>query len=281
MKHCGKKTGILALIFLLSLLMCGCQSVSPNENSIMKISFLKVGRADAIIIEKDKEVMVIDTGEEDDGEEIVDFIQKENIEKIDYLIITHFDSDHIGGADTLLENVEVTQIILPDYESDNLEYLDFMKAVKEKDYTPVLLHEDHEFNFSDCKVLINPPDSYIYDGSVDYDNNLSLIVSIEYGNHSFLFTGDAEKQRLNEWLNKDLGEFTFIKIPHHGVYNSVLKKLLEKTGASYAVICDSKKNPADKQTLKLLDKYHVMTWETKDGNITLTSDGARIEISQR
>ena len=282
MKLFKVKIPVLSVLIILSaVLICGCQTVSTNIQSIMKITILKVGRADAIIIEKDKEVIVIDTGEEDDGEELVDFLRKENIEKIDYLIISHYDKDHVGGGDVLLEFVDVSQIILPDYKSNNLEYLDFMGAVKEKGCTPLFLNEDYGFIFSGCPVMINPPDSYTYDDSTDYDNNLSLIVSVTYGDHRFLFTGDAEKQRIIEWLNTDPGEFTFIKMPHHGIYNSALKRLLEETVVSYAAICDSKKNPADRQTLELLDQYKVITRETKDGDITVMSDGTKIEISQR
>lgn len=272
---------ILMIILLSVSLLYGCQTVTTTVESTLKITFLKVGKADAIIIEKDRQVMIIDAGEEDDGEEIVSFLHKDGVEKVDYLIISHYDKDHIGGADTLLESIDVLQIILPDYESNSVEYLDFMNIVAEKSYTPLFLNEDYEFTFANCTVTVNPPVSYEHDASADFDNNLSLIVSIEYGDQRFLFTGDAEKQRINEWLNTDPEEYSFVKMPHHGIYNTAMKRLIEETNVSYAVICDSKKNPADQQTLELLDKYQVTVRETKDGNVTVLSDGKRIEVSQK
>ena len=100
-----------------------------------------------------------------------------------------------------------------------------------------------------------------------------------YGEHRLLFMGDSEKKRLNEWLAKDHGQFTFMKFPHHGVYNSALGLLLSKTQPEYIAICDSKKNPADKETLELLEGRGTV-FETKDGNILLRSNGREIEFTQ-
>ncbi len=280
MERFRKRSRLYVVMMLVILVLSGCQTFKNNTEEILKITVLKVGRADAILIEKDRHVMVIDTGEEDDGEKIVEYLRKENIEKIDCLIISHYDKDHVGGADILLTDIEAEEIFLPDYPSNSTEYLDFMRVVKEKGYSLNCLSEDYAFTFCGCSVYIHTPLSYTFDASTDYDNNLSLIVSLTYGSQRFVFMGDAEKSRITEWLSQDPGKYTFIKMPHHGVYNSALRRLLEETAVSYAVICDSKKNPAEEATLKLLDQYRVMTYETKNGNITVLSDGIRIEMHQ-
>ncbi|MEG2204316.1 MAG: hypothetical protein RRY21_04050, partial [Oscillospiraceae bacterium] len=71
-----------------------------------------------------------------------------------------------------------------------------------------------------------------------------------------------------------------LKMPHHGVYNAALKELLEATSPEFAVICSSRKHPADSQTIELLRKRQVQSWETKDGNVTVLSDGSKLEIHQ-
>lgn len=79
------------------------------------MTLLKVGKADAIVIQTSKENMVIDTGEED-GEELVMFLKKQGISRVDTLLITHYDQEHVGGADTLMESMETERVIIPDYE---------------------------------------------------------------------------------------------------------------------------------------------------------------------
>ncbi|MBQ4045665.1 MAG: MBL fold metallo-hydrolase, partial [Lachnospiraceae bacterium] len=89
----------------------------------------------AIVIETDGHTMAIDAGEEDDGQEIVDFLKKRNISQLDYLLITHFDKDHVGGADTLISQIPAARVLIPDYEGTSTEYTDFLAALDQvKDY---------------------------------------------------------------------------------------------------------------------------------------------------
>ena len=66
--------------------------------------------------------MVIDTGEEDDGPDLVEFLQKRSIRELEALIITHYDKDHVGGADTLLEHIPVKKVYVPEYVGTGSEY---------------------------------------------------------------------------------------------------------------------------------------------------------------
>lgn len=71
-----------------------------------------------------------------------------------------------------------------------------------------------------------------------------------------------------------------MKVPHHGVYNTAMKELLEVTEPKYAVICSSHKNPADVETLELLKQFQAQIYQMKDGNVTVLSDGTHVEVHQ-
>lgn len=89
--------------------------------SPLTVVILKVGKADAIILQTDDKVMLIDTGETDDGEEIVHFLKSRGITSIECMIITHYDKDHVGGACEALGAFNVKRILLPNYEGTNQE----------------------------------------------------------------------------------------------------------------------------------------------------------------
>ncbi len=248
----------------------------------LKVTFLKVGKADAIAVQTGNKTMVIDAGEEEDGEELVAFLKNQGISYVDVLVITHFDRDHVGGADTLVEEMEIGEILLPAYEGTHTEYLDFMHALEKKGIQPRRLTEPVEMQLGEAFVKTEPPQSYeMKEGVIEQDNNFSLITTLIHGDNRFLFTGDAEKQRIRQWLSQENVEVCdFLKVPHHGVYNTALKDLADAVSPEYAVICSSGKNPADAKTLELLRSRGIETLETKDGNVTVISDGNHLEIRQ-
>ncbi len=271
------------LIFAILIPLSGCTSQLKPTKTPLTITLLKVGKADAIIALSGKHALLIDTGEEDDGEEVVEFLQNNAITKVDAMIITHFDQDHVGGADTVLERMNVKDIYVPNYEGTHVEYTDFLNAVKNSSASIHKLTDSDSFVFGDAQVLIEPPASYhIDDLNSDYDNNFSLITTITHGNNRLVFTGDAEKQRIREWLKSEhTTKCNFLKVPHHGIYTTALKELVEKLDPEISVICSSEKNPADEKTLNLLHSHCPYIYETKDGNVLIISDGNTLESSQK
>lgn len=253
------------------------------EEVPLKVTLLKVGKADAIALQTEGETMVIDAGEEEDGEEMVMFLKNQGITRVDTLIITHFDRDHVGGADIVAEEMDVGTVVLPDYEGTNTEYEDFMDVLGKKGITPRRLTEPEEYTLGEAHVLVEPPHSYeTKSAAAEFDNNFSLIATVTHGENRLLFMGDAEKQRIREWIaGENAAPCKFLKIPHHGVYNTALKELMETVSPDYAVICSSNKNPAEVETLELLKKKNISVFQTKDGNVTVISDGKKLELNQK
>ncbi len=286
MHHLKLKQRLMACILMGVIcagLLLGCTKPSSSGMTPLTVSILKVGKADAIVLKSNEAVLVIDTGEEDDGEELVDFLNKQGVSKVNALIITHFDKDHVGGADTLIEEMEVDQVYVPNYEGIHTEYVDFMYAMAEKGIEPAALSESIQFDLGDAQVLVEPPLSYEpIPGEMENDNNFSLITTVTHGKNRLLFMGDAEKQRIRQWLESTpVVDCDFLKVPHHGIYNTALEDLFERVSPKYAVICSSQKNPAEAKTLELLKKYGADVFQTKDGNVTLISDGNKLELHQK
>lgn len=276
---------ILLVCIILAVLSALLFRETTNENTLSPLTctFLKVGKADAMVLETKDLTMVIDTGEEDDGQKLVDFLRNKHISLIDILIITHYDKDHVGGADTLISEIPTVRVLIPDYENSSTEYADFMVALKNASIEPEWVSSAQEFPFGDALVNIYPPASYeIPDGVLEYDNNFSLVASITHGSNRLLFTGDIEKNRIRELLsNGQLQECNFLKVPHHGIYNTALEDFLKKLNPQYAVICSSNKHPTEEATMELLKKQGVYVLETRNGNITLTSNGQHLELQQK
>lgn len=279
------------LLLLTGLFLTGCGQKQKAAEPL-EMQFLKVGKADAILLFTEEKTMVIDAGEEDDGEKVLEALKEQGIEKIDYLIITHFDKDHVGGADVILKEIPAETVVQPDYQSDSKEYEQYAEALQERGIEPVRLRgEPMSFFLGDAEVMIFPPSDTLYaqaeesrnaDPEVEIDNNLSLAIQVLHGGNSLLFTGDAEEARILELLQEPqiLKKQTLLKVPHHGRDVAGMEELLTGTSPSYAIICCSKKNPADREVLKLLGKHGAETLLTANGDIQVLSDGRRLQIEQ-
>lgn len=136
-----KKAAVLLLAALL-LILSACD-YSPAANvGTLKCKVFKIGRADCIILRTASHTVVIDTGEEDDGAEIVSYLKEHKITAIDKLIITHYDSDHIGGAAALLDYAEVGEVLVPAYSKGSSTYRRFTAAMEAARIQPTALTRD-------------------------------------------------------------------------------------------------------------------------------------------
>lgn len=270
----------LALVFVIIRMQQG-----GIRDEKLKVTVLKVGKADAMLLESGGKAMMIDTGEVDDAEKIVKFLKEEGVTALDALIITHYDKDHMGGASLILEQFNVARVLVPDYEytGNRPEYDSLVKSMNATSIQPEAVAEATEFSFGETTVLVEPPVDYdvdvIAEAVEDFDNTMSLFTTVTCGEKKFLFTGDADRRRINEWLqHTSVGDVDFLKVPHHGLFNASMEALIEATKPEYAAITCSKKNPADDSTIELLVKHGVNVFQTRDGRITAVTDGKKLEV---
>ncbi len=284
----GLMLAVLALLCLAVLAGCafgGSEGTAETKREELRVTVLKVGKADAILLWVGDEAVLLDTGEEDDGEEILEYIQQQGLKQLKAMIITHFDKDHVGGADKVLENCIVEQVYFPDYEGDGKQYRQFAEALDASSAERIPVTGRIEIKMGDASVGILAsalePEEILAGGEEEYDNDLSLAVRLVYGEDTMLFLGDAKEQRIEELLTsgEDLS-CDILKMPHHGRYHNGLPELLEAAHPDDAVICCSDKNPAEEETLALLKEQGITAWKTQDGNIEISGRGEGWTIRQ-
>lgn len=278
--------GILCLLVIL----IGLWSYMQNRGTMtemsegLTITALSVGKADALIIQSGEQVILMDTGEEDDGSYIEAELKRRGIEKVDLLLITHFDKDHVGSAAYLLEQMEIDCVYMPDYEGTRPEYAAFLEVLnRQTDTKSSRITKVQSLELGDMKLTIYPAEnrSEIMDGSSEYDNDFSLVTSLRFKNCSFLLTGDIEKTRIRQMLGTNVNwKHDWIKIPHHGNYQKALKELVDAVQPQYAVICCSQKEPAEEKTLELLQQKGVQVYDTVQRAVITQCDGTNIAIRQ-
>lgn len=282
------KTKLLSLVTAVCVCMgfCGCaektaDTIRPDSREVtgnFTVTCMKVGKADAFILSTENTTMVIDTGESTDGKKIVNLLEEQGKSTIDYLLITHFDQDHVGGASKLIKNVEVKNVIQPDYEKSGKEYDKYVEAMNEQGITPVTLDDEMTLTLDDVTVNLYPAEKDDY--GKDEENDFSIVASIVHGENSFLFMGDAEEARQQEILNMaDDIQHTFLKFPYHGHYLSTTDELLDRVSPEYVVVTCSDSEPADEELLKALSDRNIETFLTVDGTKTFLSDGKTLTIS--
>ena len=278
---CAAAAALMCLFLGFSLTEAVAEGASDMQHPELTVSILKVGKADAIVVHEENHAMIIDAGEDEDGVEVVAYLHNHGLESVDVMIITHFDKDHVGGADTVLRGVKVNRVLLPHYTGEGPEYDEFMEALNACGVKPEYLDAPEAFAFGSASVKVEPPLDYEVKGKGEVDNNFSLITTVVHGNCRLLFTGDIEKKRIRAWLEGGTAEpCDFLKIPHHGSYNSALEQLLDTVRPSIAAICCSAKNPADQELLDLLADRGIQTAETTYGDITVISDGNKVSMYQ-
>lgn len=268
---------ITVLLFLIiGVVMLSKYNINESEYEF-KIYFFNAGKADAILLSKDNKYMMIDTGERSLSTEILNYFKSNNIEKLDYLIITHFDKDHVGSASNIIDNIEIGEVIQSNYPKDSEYYNDYINSLNKKSITPTTVSGDYKILFDDIEIVVNGP-SDIYDSNES--NNSSLIISITHKDNKFLFMGDAQNARIKDFLATNEETYDFLKVPYHGNYLKRLEDVLKDKKIKYAVITSSNKEMEDIDTLDLLSKYDVKYYLTRNGSIKVLSDGNKIVFKQ-
>ncbi|MCI9307426.1 MAG: MBL fold metallo-hydrolase [Lachnospiraceae bacterium] len=274
-----KRYSIMILASILLLCGCGKKAGVNEEKEALKITFFDVGKGDAILIETKNTSMLIDAGYDETCGELLDYLGQQDRQPLDYLVITHFDKDHVGGADRVLEGAGAEQIFQPDYEGDGGQYLEYQEALEAAGQRPDLVTDTTLLSFDGVECLIYPPQKQEYE---EEDNDFSLVISMTYEEQRFLFAGDCEKERLKELLSQtefDL-KHDLLKVPHHGRKEKNSEEFFEAVSPEIAVITCSEEEPGDDKVRKILRQTGAQTYLTSDGTLTCLCDGTNMEIWQ-
>jgi len=270
---------LVALIVIVGVGFLIYKNNKQNEGYDLKIYFFEAGKADCILISNNDKYVLIDTGERSLSGTILTYLKNNNITKLDYLIITHFDKDHVGSASNIIENIEIGTVLQSNCPKDSDQYSDYISALEKEGIEAVTVSGDLEFTLADLNFVVNGP-TELY--TSNESNNSSLIVEMNYKDTNYLFMGDAQNDRIKDYLNlRDSSvSYDFVKIPYHGNYQKQTEKLLSWCNPKYAVITCSDSEPDTSETESILKEKDISYYLTKNGDITITSNGKDIKIKQ-
>lgn len=243
----------------------------------LNVLYLNVGQADSIFITQGDTTMLIDAGNDADGDYVVNFLKDQGIKKLDYVIGTHADEDHIGGMDEIINAFEIGHFYMPYVTTTKVTYKNIQKAINQKGYKIENINIGDTFNLSEvnCKVMS------VDNKEKETTNDSSIVIQMNYKDNKFLFTGDMSEtiEKTIKWEDIDV-----LKVGHHGSSSSSCSSFLKQIKPEYAVIScgiDNKYGHPTDAALDRLEKIGSAVFRTdKQGTIWIISDGINIEVNQ-
>jgi competence protein ComEC len=257
------------------------------EKAPFTMTVMELHKADAILIECGEKTILVDGGENADGQKVLQLLAERQIKKLDLVIATHAHSDHIGGLDAVLNKYGADSVLMsriPDAQvPTNTTYTDFIKAITDKNIPVTEAKPMREIALGEMKLTVLAPVGTKYDNL----NDTSVVVRLDYKSNSFLLTGDAEapseKDIMADPERTKLLDCDVLKVAHHGSNTSSTKKYIEAVTPEIALIT-SRTGAEDaasyEKVAQRLTEAGVRVYTTRDyGRLTLTADGEKIAIS--
>lgn len=242
----------------------------------LSVSFIDVGQADSILIRNGNYNMLIDAGNNEDGEKLVNYFKSLGIEEFTYVFATHPHEDHIGGMDDIINNFKIDNYYMSNKLSTTKTFMDVLDALDGRNLKYTVPNKGDTLKLGDANIKV------IYPGDDKSNiNDSSIVLKITYGKNSFLLTGDATSNVERKIYNEDI-KSDVLKVAHHGSSYSSTDVFLDRVKPYYAVISVGKNNmynhPSNK-TLEKLNKRNIKVYRTDlDGTITFTSDGENLSV---
>lgn len=246
-------------------------------NSKLKVYYLDVGQADCILIQNENDNMLIDAGNNEDGTKLVKYLQSLGITNFKYVVGTHPHEDHIGGLDNIIKEFNIEKVLLPDAYTTTATFEDVLIALEDKNLNFEVPNIGKTLSLGEARIEIihtesNPEDL----------NDSSIVLRLDYGENSFLFSGDATSTIEKKILNKNIAVDIY-KVAHHGSSYSNSESFLNKVNPSIGIISTGKNNSYNHphlEVVKRLEERNIKLYRTdKLGTILVTSDGKNYDIT--
>ena len=253
-------------------------STTAQNSANVTIKFIDVGQGEAILIALPEKTVLIDAGPTGSAPKIAQVLQELGRNKIDYLVATHPDEDHIGGMADVISNTQIGTIYAPNKTNNTATYRKFLTAIQ---------NNNLQITLAEAGTIIDQTDDYKLeilwpkkDANFPETNDYSIIIKLTVGTKTFLFTGDAPTSAI---LNSNPGHIDVLKLSHHGSRTGTTEQLVRKLSPTYAVVSyalDNSYGHPMQSVLNALHKHSVEVWGTgANGIITITCDGTTIDIS--
>jgi competence protein ComEC len=283
--------GVLAVLLTLLLWHPFPPAIAPHE---LEMTAVDVGQGDSILLTfPDGKLMLVDGGgiptfghhapsQMDIGEDVVSpYLWDRSIGHIDVMVCTHAHADHIGGLPSLLANFHAREL-WTGANSDNPAWFALRDRARQDGVRIVPLHRGQRFHYGGAELEVVAP-SLDYVPKESPQNNDSLAFRVTFGRHSFLLSGDIERQVESELIAEGLVHKTdVLKVPHHGSKTSSTAAFLDLLQPGFAVMSAGFENSYGHPHAEVLERYQdlrsCVLRTDLDGIVTIRTDGRRLRI---
>lgn len=250
--------------------------LSGLDQERLTVQFLDVGQGDSALLQTPNgSFVLIDTGPSDHRAELLGALRRAGVQTLSYMILSHPHEDHIGNAAAVAESFDVEQVWMTAESTQTATYLTLLETLDEQNIPVTEARAGLDFVLDDvsCSVLSPLRDSY------DDLNDSSLVLRVTYGEHTILFTGDAEQETEQDLLNAYPAaklQATVLKVGHHGSSTSTSESFLNAVAPRVCVISCGKNNDYGHPHMETRDRIDVINasmYRTDlQGTITITFD---------
>ena len=282
------KRKVFALILALCLLLSGCVEVQiiPAETGLsengLTVQFIDVGQADCALLQCDGAFMLIDGGNRDDSQLVVSFLEQQGVKELDAVVCTHAHEDHVGGLPAVLAVYPTKAVYAPTNTYSSNIFDKFVYYTDQQGLDTTIPAPGDRFSLGQAEVtVLGPVKSY------PETNDTSIVLQVQYGATTFLFTGDmeseAENDMLDYWDGKVDWKTDVLKVGHHCSNSSTSYRFLNEISPEYGVISLGKDNSyghPHKEPMSRLNQAGVTILRTDElGTIQAVSDGAEVTLT--
>ena len=257
------------LLFLLVIYVNGCA-----KEKLFSVHIIDVGQGDSIFIQTpENKRILIDAGDEEAEHTVYSYLKRKGVKKIDVLIATHPDTDHIGSMDYIIDKFKISHFYVPDAKTDSEAFYNLLDSCRDKNLKIEYLTKGDvlKIDSSTTMEILSP-------STITDKNNLNSIVSLlNYKGYEFLFTGDAEKENESEILSScNLPDIEFLKAGHHGSSSSSTDEFIAKLKPDAVAISCGYNNDYGHPHRSVLDTFRengsVVYRTDKNGSLVFYCD---------
>jgi len=269
---------LIALVFIVSYFYSNYYKIMPDEfYGMLQVHYVDVGQGDStLVVDPSGDTLLIDAGTSYNSASLLKYLSALKINEIDYFIITHYHDDHMGGADEVIDALNVKNMIIPDVTLDSSAYKKLMKSIYEEEAAIYYAAPGDVYEIGQTDITLLAPLEITDNGK----NNDSIIIRVDYGESSFLFTGDAEAKAERAAL-KNMGVDAFdtdvLQAGHHGSRTSSSDEFLDAVSPMCVIISCGADNDYGHPHSETLDKYaerDISVYRTDlEDDILILSDG--------
>ena len=260
------------------------EPIPVGDGEYIEIHIIDVGQGDSILISTSGGYMLIDSGPSLAEQDLKNYLDEMNVEKIEYAVFTHPDADHIGNADMILTDYTVSNVIMPDHSKTTQVYRNMIEAFNASGAALISPEPSYEFELGSMTVTVMGPVEDSYKSTNDY----SVVLRLDFGETSFMMTGDAEaiaEQDILEFFGAEALDCDVLKVGHHGSTSSTSKAFLEAVTPELAVISCGEGNKyghPHAETLSKLTAASAEIYRTDEwGSVVIVSDGTDITVQPK